>query len=150
MSGSKSLPSHGSSAFLARWSTFLAGVIIVLSTMAAYFNSLSSPFIFDDEPAIVKNQTIHHIWSGFTPPSNGGGVIGRPLVNLSLALNYAVGGLQVRGYHTLNLAIHIFAALTLFGIVRRTLLRPAIAGLRRAGSHFAPGGAKISDFKSQI
>jgi tetratricopeptide (TPR) repeat protein len=51
---------------------------------------------------------------------------GHPIVNFSLALNYALGGLAVWGYHALNLAIHILAALTLYGIVRRTLLRPGL------------------------
>ena len=42
------------------------------------------------------------------------------MLNLSLALNYAVGGCDVLGYHLTNLAIHLAAALLLFGIVRRT------------------------------
>ena len=50
----------------------------------------------------------------------------RPLINLSLAVNYALGGLDVWGYHALNLSIHIFAGLTLLGLVRRTLLQPAL------------------------
>jgi protein O-mannosyl-transferase len=50
------------------------------------------------------------------------------MVNLSLAINYALSGIAVRGYHAMNLAIHVLASLTLFGIVRRTLLRPAMAG----------------------
>jgi len=45
----------------------------------------------------------------------------RPVLNLSLALDHAWGGLDVRGYHIVNLAIHLLAGLTLFGIVRRTL-----------------------------
>ena len=57
------------------------------------------------------------------PPSHGETVSGRPVLNLSLALNYAVSGCDVRGYHVTNLAIHLAAALLLFGIVRRTLPR---------------------------
>ena len=53
-------------------------------------------------------------------------VTGRPLLNLSLALNYAAGGLDIRGFHAANLAIHLAAALLLFGILRRTLLLPAM------------------------
>jgi tetratricopeptide (TPR) repeat protein len=112
--------------------TGLACGVIVLAALAVYYNSISCPFIFDDQPAITQNLTIRHFWSALSPPPNGGGVIGRPLVNFSLAVNYAVGGLKVWGYHATNLAIHILAGLTLFGIVRRTLLRPAFAGLRRA------------------
>ena len=48
------------------------------------------------------------------------------MVNLSLAVSYAFGGMNVWGYHVFNLIIHLLAALTLYGIVRRTLLRPAL------------------------
>src|SRR5262249_12628893 len=46
----------------------------------------------------------------------------RWVANWTLALNYQLDGLNVRGYHAVNLTIHVAAALTLFGIVRRTLL----------------------------
>jgi tetratricopeptide (TPR) repeat protein len=107
--------------FLARWGTLLASGIIVLAALAAYHNSFSGPFIFDDLPAITDNPTIRHLWSAWSPPNDGSGVTGRPVVNFSLAVNYALDGFDVRGYHALNLAIHILAALALFGIVRRTL-----------------------------
>ena len=54
-------------------------------------------------------------------------VAGRPLVNLTFAINYAAGGLDPRGYRLTNLAIHLLAALTLFGLVRRTLRLPSLA-----------------------
>jgi len=108
--------------------TGLACVGIVLAALAIYYNSLSCPFIFDDWPAITENRTIRHLWSALSPPHNGSGVDGRPLVNLSFAANYAVGGLKVWGYHATNLAIHILAGLILFGIVRRTLLRQGYGG----------------------
>ncbi len=50
----------------------------------------------------------------------------RPVVNLSLAINYALHKLDVRGYHAFNLAVHLLAGLTLYGIIRRTLLLPAL------------------------
>jgi len=46
---------------------------------------------------------------------------GRPLVNLSFAVNFALTGNAVRSYHVLNLCVHSLAGLTLFGILRRTL-----------------------------
>jgi tetratricopeptide (TPR) repeat protein len=48
-------------------------------------------------------------------------------VNLTLALNYALGGTDPRGYHAFNLAVHALAALTLFGLARRTLRRTRYA-----------------------
>jgi tetratricopeptide (TPR) repeat protein len=106
------------------------GGLLVLATLAAYWNSLNVPFFFDDRPAILRNETIRHLWplSGpLNPPHDGSGVSGRPLVNLSLALNYAAGGFSVRGYHLVNLALHAAAVLVLWGVLRRTLRRPAIA-----------------------
>jgi len=102
--------------------TGLACVGIMLAALAAYHNSFSGAFIFDDIPGIVDNTTIRHFGTALSPIHNtGSSVDGRPVVNFSLAMNYAVGGLRVWGYHAVNLAIHIMAGLTLFGIVRRTL-----------------------------
>ena len=62
-------------------------------------------------------------------------VAGRPAVAFSLAVNYALGGLDPKGYHVFNIAVHLLCTLLLFGIVRRTLLSPRL-GMRF--SHSAP------------
>ncbi len=110
----------------ARWAPLLAGVVVVLTGFAAYHNSFSGPFIFDDKPVILENPTLRHFSAALSPPQGGMTVSGRPMLNLSLAINYALGGTDVRGYHALNLTIHVLAGLALFGIVRQTLLRPAL------------------------
>ncbi len=103
----------------------IGGALIALAAIAAYGRTLGCPFVLDDAPSIVDNPSIRHWGSAlWAPPDTTAG--GRPLLNLSLALNYAIGGTNVAGYHALNLAIHILAALTLFGILRRTFaLLPA-------------------------
>lgn len=108
---------------------FAAGLIVFAAALV-YSNSLDAPFVFDDAPAIVDNASIRDLRSPalvLAPPATAGSAAGRPLVNLSFALNYAVGGLAPRGYHLVNLALHACAALALFGILRRTLLRPALS-----------------------
>jgi len=100
--------------------------LLVLATLAAWSNSLAGPFVFDDTPAIIDNPTIRHLWPlgpVLSPAGEGGTVGGRPVVNLTLALNHALGGTHVAGYHVLNLLVHVLAGLTLFGLARRTLLR---------------------------
>ena len=95
-----------------------------------YSNALDGPFVFDDLDSIPKNSTIRNLadWRAvLSPPATGITVQGRPLVNLSLALNYARGGLEVRGYRLANVLIHLLAAWTLFGLVRRTLELEGIA-----------------------
>ena len=117
-------PPAGSSSVGSRWAVPLAACLIVTATLAAYANSFQGVFVFDDQTSIIDNPTIRHlwpIWRALSPPSHGETVTGRPLLNLTFALNYAVGRLNPWGYHAVNLAIHILAALTLFGILRRTL-----------------------------
>ncbi len=50
-------------------------------------------------------------------------VVLRPTFSLSLALTNRLLGSEPQAHHAVNLAIHILAALVLFGIVRRTLAR---------------------------
>ena len=98
-------------------------VVLVVAGLLAYAASFSNPFLYDDQTAIVKNaqiRTLSPLSEPLTPPRDTP-VAGRPLANLSLALNYAYGGLDVASYHVTNLALHLLVALVLFGIVRRTL-----------------------------
>src|SRR5262245_18039436 len=99
----------------------IPALAIIAVGVATYWNSLAGRFIWDDETAIVSNQTIQHLWPDPLSPPRETPVAGRPLVNLSLAINYAVGGLNETGYHAVNIALHIVCALLLFGIVRCTL-----------------------------
>ena len=108
---------------------------IVLAVVAAYGNSLHGPFIFDDVPSIPQNPHVRSLWpiteAMKAPPQETAS--GRPVLALSLALTYAACGLDVAGYHAVNIAIHVLASLTLFGIVRQTLAGPRLRG--RFGRH---------------
>jgi protein O-mannosyl-transferase len=66
-------------------------------------------------------------------------VAGRPLVNLTFALNYLGGGLDPFGYRAINLAIHLACALLVFGITRRTVVR--LSGALPAAA--APGDLAV-------
>jgi tetratricopeptide (TPR) repeat protein len=109
---------------LSRTSLGAVAALIAIVAIVTYRNSLSTPFIFDDIASIPDNPTIRQLWplsQVLSPPARGESVSGRPIVNLSLAINYALGGLDVRGYHLTNIAIHVLCALLVFGILRRTL-----------------------------
>jgi tetratricopeptide (TPR) repeat protein len=95
--------------------------LLAVATIAAYGNSLSGPFIFDDRGTIIDNTTIEDLGSRdvLSAPRETS-VAGRPAANLSFALNFALGGRDVTGYHAVNIAIHVLCALALFGIARRS------------------------------
>lgn len=104
----------------ADWRLAACGVILAAAAAAVYARTFSVPFLLDDVTSIGDNPTIRHLATAFRPPASAT-VSGRPLLNLSFAVNYAISGTAVWSYHALNLAIHILAGLTLFGIVRHTL-----------------------------
>ncbi len=97
----------------------LGCILLLVAGLVAYHGSFKGPFIFDDIDSIVDNPTIRHLWplnSVLMPPSGGLTVEGRPLLNFTLAINYALGGVNVKGYHSLNLGIHLLAGILLFGV----------------------------------
>ncbi|HEY1793166.1 MAG TPA: tetratricopeptide repeat protein [Opitutaceae bacterium] len=106
----------------ADWRIPALGAAIVAAVAAAYSDTFKGPMVFDDIPSIIQNPSIRSLWTALEPVGRST-VSGRPVVNATLSLNYAAGGLHVAGYHAANLAVHILAVLALFGILRRTLAR---------------------------
>lgn len=106
----------------------MAAVVLALAVFVTYSNTVTVPFVFDDIWAIEKNANIRRLWpltTAMTGPLDSS-VDGRPLVCLTLAINYAISGLDTWSYHVVNILIHIGAALALFSIIRRVLLLPGM------------------------
>lgn len=101
------------------WTLAAAGVAI-------YLNSLAAGFVFDDEPHILRDPSIRDLTD---IPAVLAGELGRPLLKLTLAVNYAIDGFEPRGYHLLNMLVHIGAGLAMYGVIRRTLLRSRWSGV---------------------
>jgi tetratricopeptide (TPR) repeat protein len=114
----------------------VAPLLVLLAGAVVYLNSFAVPFLLDDyrflsDPAaLAPAGSWWALWRGTT----------RPLARLSFALNHAVGGPHVWGYHLVNVLIHLGAALVLFGIVRRTLLTAPL----RARYGQASGGLALA------
>jgi tetratricopeptide (TPR) repeat protein len=104
--------------------TWGGAALIVAGVLATYLRSIHGPFVFDDASSIAGNATLRHLWPLWdvlaTPTANVTAQ-GRPVLNLSLAINFALGGTAVEGYRIVNLVIHMLAGLALQGVVRRTL-----------------------------
>jgi protein O-mannosyl-transferase len=112
--------------------------VIATAGVAAYTNALGHPFLFDDAGAIVDNQTIRTLWTSVLGGPDQFPTAGRPLLNASFALNYAVGALTPWGYHAINLGVHVLCAIVLFALTRRVLRLPRMpAVLKGQESGFA-------------
>lgn len=105
-------------------------IAIILAGLLAYANGFQGTFIYDDIFSILENHTIQHLWPpwiAFSPPIYTP-VAGRPLVNYSLAINYAISQYHPWSYHAFNLALHILCGLLLYELIRKTLIQPRFDG----------------------
>ncbi len=89
---------------------------------AAYRHSLTVPFQLDDLPHIVDNPLVHMVrleWGRLAR------LLARPrgLALATFALDYRAGGLDPRGYHLVNLALHAGNGVWVFLVARRLLSR---------------------------
>jgi hypothetical protein len=109
--------------FIVTGSFFFAGVFLLI---LVYWLGLGSGFFFDDEPSILAAEGIkintltlnalHQVWY-----SGGAGPTGRPISQLSFALNYFFSGFNPFAFKATNLAIHLINGLWVFAIARLTL-----------------------------
>src|SRR5438045_3911055 len=92
--------------------TYALTVLFFLSllTILIYSNTLSASFQYDDISNIVQNPGIRNFSS---LPLSGSRYVGF----LSFALNYHFGGLNVSGYHLVNLLIHISNGFLVYSLI---------------------------------
>lgn len=128
----------------ARRSTLITVGLLAVAALAAYRNTFLAAFVLDDGGSIADNPTIRgSLWRALFPPGAGVTASGRPVLNVTLALNHMISGDAVWSYHALNLVIHFLAACTLFGIVRRTLAGRGIScAVLRPNNLFSVAPAK--------
>lgn len=97
---------------------------------AAYSNSFLVPFLFDDFPNILNKKSIRLFTpdiAGIISAASEGQSGARWLPNLTLAINYYLGGEDVRGYHLVNFCIHLGSALVFYFLGLTTLRQSAVA-----------------------
>lgn len=106
-----------------------------------YLQILAAPFQYDDWYHIVENPAMHlarltlgDLWHAAVHNINNA----RPWTNLTLSLNYYAGGLNVRGYHVVNLGLHLATALAVYGLILTTLTLPRLV------SRYGPSARRIA------
>jgi protein O-mannosyl-transferase len=114
----KQATSTGSVAFGKR---FLPVVALLLAGIIVYWNSFNGDFVFDDISEIRDNPSIRVLWPPHIPMFKASELPTRPIPYYSFALNYAVHGAELFGYHVVNLCIHLVNALLIFLLIQATL-----------------------------
>ena len=92
-------------------------LLILCVVVCTWWSSLNATFVLDDQIRIIEEvESLDSLWSV-------GEIVGhsqRPVVRYSLAINYAMGGLEPAGYHAFNFVFHSFVAILLFMVVRES------------------------------
>jgi tetratricopeptide (TPR) repeat protein len=103
---------------------------LFVAVWAAYLPGLAAPFIMDDASSIPSNRSIRSLWPIWPvicyEHGEGRTIDGRPLLNLSLAVNRTLTGPSAAGFRVVNVLIHCGNALLLMALARRLLARPAL------------------------
>ena len=102
--------------------------IAALAMIAAYANGFRGTFVMDDVSEIVENEAIRTLWPPWVPMFEGGMLAHRPLPYFTFALNHAIHGLAVPGYHVVNIGLHCLNGLLVALIVTHVL---RLAGWRQ-------------------
>ncbi len=105
-----------------RFNLIAFGLIAVM-ILLAYSNTFTASFHFDDNPQIVENPfikrvTIDNIMKLLNDP--------RPIVSLTLMLNYQLSGLNVVGWHIFNIVVHIANSMMVYFLMLHALRSPRL------------------------
>jgi hypothetical protein len=88
------------------------GIVAAVATLV-YFNALQTAFVYDDHRLVVENFSIRDFrdWRAvlFFQP-------GRPLLNISYAIDYAIWGDTPFGFHLTNVLLHILNTMMLLRV----------------------------------
>lgn len=107
--------------------------LLVLAGAAVYSNTLHVQFVMDDYSII-----------SFLGPKDIPAILlhggSRRVADATFALNYHLHGLQVAGYHLVNLAIHLAASITLYFVIVSAFaaLRTSFPSAGHAAEETAP------------
>ena len=99
-------------------SILLPAAVLLLLIGIAYWNSFDAPLVFDDLLTIQANSAVQFgddlrpsIWAT------------RPILYLTFAINHALHGQQIWGYHLVNFILHFLNGILVFLIARHIFSR---------------------------
>ena len=96
---------------------WLSPCVPIAISVAAYLGALRCGFVWDDDDIVVNNVVIRNIGRALIPFGLGywrthhmsAGQIYRPIRTVSLAVDYAVWGMDPLGFHLTNVLLHALA-----------------------------------------
>ncbi len=95
-------------------------MVIACSGIFVYFGTFQAPFVYDDAHAIVGNPYIKNL-AEFQQVVGIGNLFNRSVLLLSWAVNFALGGENVFGYHLLNVILHVCVSILVYLLAKECM-----------------------------
>ncbi len=126
-----------------RYALLIAMVVAGLALVAIYWAGLQGGFFFDDGPSILQAEGVRLDRLSFDAlhqalVSGSSGPSGRPVAQLSFALNHYFSGFDPFAFKVTNLAIHGLSGILVFGLAWR-LLASALPAAQTRNALMAAG-----------
>ncbi len=110
---------------------FLPYLLLTLAVLVVYGNTFDNDPLYDDTYLILKNDYLrswHSLGEIFLTYVNSGafrfGQFYRPLQNVLYLIVYQIGGLNMFGFHLLNLGLHAVNACLVYALGRKLNFHP--------------------------
>jgi len=99
-----------------------------------FWSTYHPPFIFDDQRNLLNDNLMmtELSFSALQKAALNGELSGRPLANITFALDYYFHGQNLFGYHLVNIMIHLVNGFLLFLLALQILNLPAHTGVFRS------------------
>ena len=99
-----------------------AGLILLLTTLLLYFNSLAAGFHLDDFRIITENPAFKFSRLSIASLMDVMGTVpSRAITMATFAVNHVLGGEDVFGYHVVSILLHGLVAIVLYVLIYLTL-----------------------------
>jgi hypothetical protein len=111
-----------------RCRALIAGGLLLLVTLVAYFPALDGNFLWDDEAHVTAPalRSLTGLWRIWTDPRATQQYY--PLTHSAFWLQYQLWGVHPLGYHLVNVVLHVLGALLLWRILERLAVPGAWLG----------------------
>jgi tetratricopeptide (TPR) repeat protein len=111
------------------WGILLPAGILLFLTAIAYCNSFGVPFVFDDLNTIQANSQVQ-----FGETLRPSIFRTRPILYMTFAIDYALHGQQVWGYHLVNLILHFLNGFLVF-LIAQHIFRSSVSSESKARTY---------------
>ena len=96
-------------------------ILLFVVGFAIYSEAMKGPFLYDDEPYILRNTLIYRLDNFLVPPFN------RYVTFLSFAVNYAVSGLIPFDFRLVNVLIHVVNSVLVYAFIIQIFRTPRMS-----------------------